>query len=191
MRKKNKGARMQEQDKQKLNRLLLAVADGHAECLDGILEILGGRMLAVAAGILGERAAAEDAVHDSFLKIARFAGRYKRETDPVAWILKLVKNTALDAVRKKKRHPEASADELYSLTSFDYSPEKRENALVLESAMRQLKPDERQAIFLRYYADMTVREIAEAMQLSRSSAERLIQRAEQELKKILIAGQTD
>ena len=58
---------MTERDGEKLNRLIRAVADGHADCLDGILDVAGGRMLAVAAGIVG-KSCAEDVLHDSFIK---------------------------------------------------------------------------------------------------------------------------
>lgn len=175
-------------DNSKLNRLITAVANGHADCLDGIYNIAGKRMFAAATALAG-RDDAEDIVHDSLIKIARFAHRYNREDNPYGWILKIVRNTALDFLRAKK--PQASAEQFYSLTSSDYSPETLDEALTLEVAISKLDSDEKQVIYLKYFVDMTVREIAVELKLSKSSAQRLIEKAEQNLKNLLTAGQNE
>ncbi len=179
-------------DKQieQLNKLISGVADGVTDCLDGIYLFAGKRMFAVAVSLVG-RDGAEDVVHDSLIKIARFAYKYKQDENPYGWILKIVKNTALDLIRKKKAHPAASAEEFYSLASSDYSPDKRDDAIMLEQALNRLAPDERRAVYLKYFIDMTVREVAAEMKISKSAADRLIQRAEQNLKIALDAGRKD
>lgn len=175
---------MYESDGEKLNRLILAVADGFADCLDGILSIAGGRMLAVAASIAG-RDYAEDVLHESFIKIARFAKKYRRGMSAYAWLMKIVRNTALDFIKSRKIHTEVSSEEFFSLSSLDYSPEKRENAIMLEQAIKKLEPDERKIIYLIYYLDTTVREIAEELDLSKSAVQRLKDKAEGKLKNLL------
>ena len=174
-------------DGEKLNKLIFAVAGGDADSLDGILRLAGGKMTAVAVSIVG-RDCAEDVVHDSFIKIARFAKSYKRGMSPYGWIMKIVRNTALDYIKAKKGRGEVSEEEFYSLSSLDYSPEKRENALVLEQAMQQLESDERKVIYLTYYLDMTVREIAGETGMSKSAVQRLKEKAEEKLKKLLDSG---
>lgn len=171
--------------KSQLNILIDAVARGDAESLDGIYELAGKRMFIAALSIVGDRASAEDVVSDSFIKIVRFAHKYLDDGEPLAWILRIVRNTALDFLRKRRRRTEVSTEEFFSLTDDSYSPEKRETAVLLEQAMAKLLPDERRAVYMRYYLEMTVREIAVAMKLSRSAAERLIQRAEERLKNYL------
>lgn len=171
--------------KSQLNILIDAVARGDAESLDGIYELAGKRMFIAALSIVCDKSSAEDVVSDSFIKIVRFAHKYKIGDEPLAWILRIVRNTALDFLRKRKRRTEVSTEEFFSLTDDSYSPEKRETAVLLEQAMAKLLPDERRAVYMRYYLEMTVREIAGTINLSRSAAERLIQRAEENLKKIL------
>ncbi len=176
---------MTQNDREQLNNLILAVANGHSECLDGIFFIAARRMNAAALAVVGEKAAAEDIVSESFIKIVRFAKRYRRQDEPMAWILRIVRNTALDYLRKRRRRAEISSECLFDLCDPDSSPEKIVAAVTLEQAIAKLAPDERRAIYMRYYLDMTVRETAEAMRLTRSSAERLIQRAETNLKNLL------
>lgn len=178
---------MDTRDGEKLNGLISGVAQGLGECLDGIYELAGGRMYAVALGIVGKDDA-EDVLHDSFIKIARFAKKYKLYTNPYAWLLKIVRNTALDYIRKKKARAEVSDELLFNLSSLDYSPERRESAIVLEEAIKKLNPEEQQAIYYAYYLDMTVRETAAAMKCGKSSVQRTLQRAEEKLKLFLDGG---
>lgn len=60
---------------------------------------------------------------------------------------------------------------------------------MLEQAMSKLDADERMAIYYKYFADMTVREIAAELKISKSSAARLTEKAEEKLKNLLYTGQ--
>ncbi|MCH5146591.1 MAG: sigma-70 family RNA polymerase sigma factor [Clostridiales bacterium] len=169
--------------REQLNNLVTAVAQGYADCLDGIYYAAGGQMFAVAQGIVRDRAIAEDIVHDSLIKIAKYAHKYKKGTSALAWIMTIVRNTALDSLRKRKK--EISADELYSLSSSDYLPEARENAIALEGAIAKLNEIERKIIYCRYYLDMTVRETAAQLKMSKSAVQRYQENAENKIKMIL------
>lgn len=178
---------MPDKQTEQLNALIYGVKDGVTDCLDGIYILAGKRMFAVARSIAG-RDFAEDVVHDSLIKIARFAPKYRRDDNPFGWVMKIVRNTALDFVKKRTAHPTASTEEFFSLASSDYSPESRDEALMLEEAVKKLEKDEQRVIYLKYFIDMTVREIAAEMKISKSAAARLADRAEAKLKKLLYSG---
>lgn len=175
---------MHDTNGEKLNNLILAVADGHPDCLDGILKLAGGQMMAVSLSLVG-RDYAEDVLHDSFIKIARFAKSYRQGTSPYGWLMKIVRNTALDFLKAKKVRAEVSSEVLFSLSSLDYSPERKESAIDLEQAISKLEPDEKKIIYYIYYLDMTVREIAGEMNMSKSAVQRLKEKAEEKLKNLL------
>ena len=172
---------------EKLNNLILAVADGDTDSLDGILILAGGQMTAVAVSVVG-RDYAEDVVHDSFIKVARFAKSYRRGENPYGWLMKIVRNTALDYLKSRKMRAEVSFDGFFSLSSYDYSPEKKESAIVLEQAISKLEGDERKIIYCVYYLDMTIREIAKELKMSKSAVQRLKEKAEEKLKTLLSGG---
>ena len=174
--------------REQLNNLVAAVAEGNANCLDGIYYAAGGQMLAVAQGIVRDRALAEDVVHDSLIKIARYARKYKKGTSALAWIMTIVRNTALDIARRRSK--EISADELYSLSSSDYSPEGRENAIALEGAIAKLDEVERKIIYCRYYLDLTVRDTAAKLKISKSAVQRIQENAEDKIK-LILSGTND
>lgn len=175
---------MDERQTQQLNTLLAALARGQIKALDDIYAMMGSRMFAVAAGIVRDRATAEDVVSESFIKLARFARRYKNTGNPSGWILRIVRNTALDCARRRKLRPVADADAFYTLTD-GAPPDAADDRLALAEALAKLAPTERQAIYDRYYLDMTVAETARELKLSRSAADRLLKRAEENLKKFL------
>lgn len=181
---------MTEEIRQQLNTYIAEVACGDPESLDGIYRIAARRMYIAAFALLGDRSAAEDAVSESFIKIARFAKKYRYD-EPMAWILKIVRNTALDALRKNKRRAEISTGEFFAIPDDGYSPEKRDTAVTVEAAMNKLEENERRIIYMRYFLDMTVRETASALKISRSAAQRLTEKAEENLKKLLKSDTND
>lgn len=170
--------------REQLNNLVAAVAEGYADCLDGIYLAAGGQMFAVAQGIVRDRALAEDVVHDSLIKIAKYAKKYVKGTSALGWIMTIVRNTALDAVRKRRK--EVSVDEMFYLTSSDYLPESRENAIALEGAIGKLEENEKKVIYCRYYLDMTVRETAAQLKMSKSTVQRTQENAENKIKLFLV-----
>ncbi|MDE7082383.1 MAG: sigma-70 family RNA polymerase sigma factor [Clostridia bacterium] len=181
---------MPDKQSEQLNKLLAGVAKGETDYLDGVYLFAGKKMFAVAISLVG-RDCAEDVVHDSLIKIARFAHKYKQDENPFGWVLKIVRNTALDMIRKKKAHPAASTEEFFSLASSDYSPDRRDDAIMIEQAIKRLAPDERQAIYFKYFIDLTVRDVAAEMNISKSAADRLIRKAEDNLKILLSAGRKE
>lgn len=179
---------MQEDELRKINNFILYVAKGYSQALDAIYENIGGRMLSVAFSVLKDRYLAEDAVQDSFLKIAKNAHRFKPDTNGIAWICKIVRNTALDYLKREKRITKISLDDCFDLGETDSGLERSENAIVLENALKKLSADQRTVIYYRYYLDYTVRDIAKETGIPKSTVMRLIQAAEENLKKILSDG---
>ena len=177
-------------DSAQLNSLIQRIKRGDAAALDEIFALMGKRMVALARGIVGSQADAEDVVSESFLKLVKYASSY-REGNAYGFLMRIVRNTALDYLRRNRRTATEDIDAIFSLADERYSPEKREDALFLERAVRSLPPLEKRIIYYRYYLDYTVREIAREENISKSSAERAISRAEEMLKKSLQAGQTE
>lgn len=176
-------------DREQLNHLLCDLKRGNADALDEILRLAGGRMLALARGVVRNHADAEDVVQDSFWKIARGIKSYKDDTNGYAWIMRIVRNTALDLLRRRRMRAEEDIEEFFHLSDERYSADKRENAIVLEEAIKKLEPLHKKMIYYRYYLDFTVREIAKETGLSRSAIQRAVEAAEKELKFFLDAGQ--
>ena len=172
-------------DHGQLNEMLRDLKNGNADALDGILVTVGRRMFALARGIVKNYADAEDVIQECFLKIARAIHSFKDGTNGYAWIMRIVRNTAIDFVRRNKRTATEDLDEFFHLTDERYSADRREEALLFEDALQKLSENERRMIYYRYYLDLTVREIAKETGMSKSAAFRAMESAEAKLKKLL------
>jgi len=159
------------------------------DALEEVYALIGGRMFALAVGILKNAADAEDIVQECLVKIYLNVSGYKAGTNAYAWVMRIVRNACFSFLRKKKLRAEENIDEFFSLTDKNYSPESMDEAAALESAIAKLPHELKEMIYYRYYLDMTVREIAEEKGCSRAFAERKIILAESELKKIFFEGE--
>jgi RNA polymerase sigma factor (sigma-70 family) len=112
--------------------------------------------LFAATAVLGDGEAALDAVQDAFALALRRRRSFRGDGSLEAWVWRIVLNVARDRCRARARGlrppevapPEATADE----------PEDDVRALLLALPERQ-----RVAVFLRYYADLSYAQIAEAL----------------------------
>jgi len=176
-------------DHGQLNEMLVDLKNGNLDALDGVYVTVGRRMYAIARGIVGKDDA-DDVLSESLIKLARNVKSYQAGTNAYAWLMKLVRNTALDYLRKRKRTVTENLDEFFHLTDERYSSDRLEEALVLEEALSRLSEEDKRIIYYRYYLDFTVRDVAKELGLSKSTAARAIERAETRLKELLQAGQT-
>lgn len=174
-----------DEEKKNLNKLIVSVRDGDKQALGEVYRTVGGRMLSVAMGLMRNRELAEDVLHDSFIKIARFAEQYKENTNAYAWLCTIVRNTALNKIKSENLKRTADIDGFFHLSDNGLEAEERERVMSVEAAIKSLEPRERTVIWLKYYNDMTVREIAAELGLPRSTVQDAVSAAEKKLKKLL------
>lgn len=168
-----------------LNELLQRLKRGDLDALDEIFAAVGRRMFALARGILKDTADAEDVLQECLIKIARAAPSFRDGSNGYAWIMRIVRNAAIDFLRRNKRTATEDLNEFFSLTDERYSEDRREEGIMLEDALRKLTEEERKIIYYRYYLDLTVRDAAKELGLSKSAAFRAIESAERRLKELL------
>lgn len=128
------------------------------ETLGDLLSLYGRELQGVAYLILRDRTEAEDVVIETLLTAFERGGSIRDERALRAWLLRVATNRALGARRKSARlvrldlTPEpASADDMASDSSV---------RMVLLSGVADLPLQMRAAIVLRYYADLSVEEVA-------------------------------
>lgn len=111
------------------------------------------RLYLVALAVTLDRQAAEDAVHDA---LVRLLARRRRPDDPRAYVMRAVRNAAIDIVRNRRREELVQQEFLVAADgpSCGISPR------TLAEAFGALRRAERETIVLHLYADMSFREIA-------------------------------
>lgn len=146
----------------------LQLAAGDATALDTLYQRHYEAALAVATALLRDRSAAEDLVHESFLRAWRRASSFHSSRGTFrSWLLTIVRNAAIDQLRQQamQRRPDIAAAQ----ESLNSSGELDVPAQVLRSldadrlhfALAQLAPEQRYAVQQAFFSELSHREIAE------------------------------
>jgi RNA polymerase sigma-70 factor (ECF subfamily) len=115
--------------------------------------------VAVAASIVGEREAAREAVQDAFAAVVRSRREFRGEGPLEAWVWRAVVNAARKSRKKYAREAQLFPGPVVSNGSRpDHEPRSELAALVGALPERQ-----RLILFLRYYADLDYRRIAQIL----------------------------
>ena len=108
--------------------------------------------------ILGDRADAEDVTHDAALTAWRHLGELRDPAKFEAWFGRIVVNACRDRLRARRRRPvHIELDPALSSPDANDALGGRD---ALAGAIRSLSPDHREVVVLRFYADLTVDQVA-------------------------------
>ena len=179
---------MTEQMRQKINYLIQLIAVGDQSALEDLSRLVSGRLFSIAISIVRDRGLAEDVVQDTFLRIVYNASSFKPDTNGYAWICKIAQNLALNALRREKRNRTVNIDDCFSLAADDDVFEQSSAHVVLRQAMATLTPLERWILYQKYFMDLTVRDIAQAVNKSKSAVQRALASAEEKVRNFIKSG---
>jgi RNA polymerase sigma factor (sigma-70 family) len=146
--------------------LVARVADRDEAALDELYSRYGRVAYGLALRILRHRELAEDAVQEAFLNIWRSAGTFDAgRAGASTWILTLVHRRAVDLVRREERR---TADRLRPVEEQGGPTTEEEVSLRaqrrrVQEALRELAPEQREALELAYYGGLTQSELAERL----------------------------
>ena len=132
-----------------------------------------------AFGMLGNRAAAEDAVQQAFLELVAAAPGLRGDGRSLrVWLYRSVRFTCLDELRRRSRRPEHLTHQLPEQAE-ESSPDVRPE---LDEALAQLSPRQRSLLMLRHVAGLSPEEIARVTKSNRGAVYAAISRAEKRLR---------
>ncbi|MGI5946592.1 MAG: RNA polymerase sigma factor [Lachnospiraceae bacterium] len=110
----------------------------------------------LAYSYVGNQADALDIVQESAYKAIRDSGKVENENYISTWIYRIVVNTAIDMLRKRKKEGMNTQIEDYEMPVEDsYSDPD------LAVALSRLKEEERLVITLRYFEELSLEEISD------------------------------
>jgi RNA polymerase sigma-70 factor (ECF subfamily) len=133
----------------------------------------------------GDPALSEDLLADTFEKVLRSRMRWPSEGPQKPWLYKVALNTLRDSARRARteaRALEQVAAASAEAPSVDTALEDRDR---VQRALMQLSDEEREAIALRFGADLTVPEIARTLRVSLTTAEGRVYRGLRKLREVL------
>jgi RNA polymerase sigma-70 factor, ECF subfamily len=160
----------------------------------------------VAFRITGDEADAEEVAQEAFLRAYNKLPSFRQDAAFSTWVMRIAMNTSLNLVERRKHDPfyrapriaddPAVDGETVRIADSKHGPEDalltREAVSMREAAMAQLTPMERTAFTLRHMEDVSMTEIAVALNITVNSAKQAVFRAVSKLRRSLapIAGGT-
>jgi RNA polymerase sigma-70 factor (ECF subfamily) len=140
---------------------------GERTAFDDVVHEYAGSAYAVAVKVLGDPGLAEETVQEAFVRIWERAGAYDgTRGNERTWILSVVRNQAIDVLRKRQRQRERSMEDepvVYAMRAPDDVWESVASTLTSETvmdALATLPAEQRETVMLAYYGGLRPVEIA-------------------------------
>ena len=143
------------------------------------------RFLRLALAIVGSREAAADVVQEAFALALRHRDDFRGEGSLESWIWSAVINTGRSQSKRGRRR--AELERVQDLASNNGHAEPWPE---LRAAIAVLPERQRQALFLRHYADIDYEQIGEVLGIARGTVSATLHAAHRSLRGTLEGAQT-
>lgn len=129
----------------------------YRKCFDGVYKY--------AYWNTGSREEAEDLCEETFYRVLKHLGSYDEEKASLrSWVMRIAHNLVVDRHRRRARRPEAELDEgLAAPTDITGGIEAEELRETVKLAMRELTPEQRQVLQMKYFLEMSNAEVAQTL----------------------------
>jgi RNA polymerase sigma-70 factor (ECF subfamily) len=151
--------------------LMQLVRRGNASAFEVVYDRHADAAYSLAHRICGQRSLAEDVVQEACLSLWRSGARYDRERGSVrTWLLGIVHNRAIDALRRRAVRDRGLVDEeaieerLAAPERTDVEVARRDEAREIRDALEQLPDEQSRVIELAYFGGLTHAQIASMLQ---------------------------
>ncbi|MFY9343686.1 MAG: sigma-70 family RNA polymerase sigma factor [Planctomycetota bacterium] len=171
--------------------VLSCLRAGDVAALERLFQVYGKRVFRVCQGVLGNRADAEDATQEVFLRAFQNAGSFSGTTRFSSWLLSLAVNHSRNLAKAARRHRQTLSDPDLAAVPGSDSPEhhavERERCDTLAGLLMELPLERRQALVLREMEGLSYAEIAEVLQVPIGTVTSRLIRGREQLR-ALMAG---
>jgi RNA polymerase sigma-70 factor (ECF subfamily) len=152
--------------------LVMKCKRGSKDAMRRIYEKYKDYLLTLARALLGEKAAAEDVVHDVFVCFAQSVDKFQLTGSLKGYLATCVRNLAIDTIRLGKQQ----VKHLYPVDTAGADSEnpeeqviEREEMTQLRQALSQLPYEQREAVVLHLKGGMKFKELAGLQGVSMST----------------------
>lgn len=141
--------------------------------------------------MMGNIEDANDLTQETFLRAYRALDKTDQELNINAWLHRIASNACMDVLRRRKRFrwfpwEETRHDE--PSHRFEDNPERtvvgNESQELVRRVLARMSPRNRQALILREYEGLSVNEIAEVLNASRSAVKSMLFRGREEFREV-------
>jgi RNA polymerase sigma-70 factor (ECF subfamily) len=131
----------------------------------------------------GSASAAEDVTQDCFVALLRAPGRYDAGRGPLrAFLIGVARNLILKRWRAESRWDSLDED---AFLSEPVDPSRWETAALVAQAVQSLPPLQREVLILAEYEEMTMEEVARAVDAEVTAVKARLHRGRENLRRML------
>jgi RNA polymerase sigma-70 factor (ECF subfamily) len=145
-----------------LGRVIERWRAGDRDAFEEVVDRYGLQLLRTARLILRDEALAEDAIQETFLKAWQRIGSL-RDEDPGPWLTRIAMNESISTYRR--RHRFQALTERFGRLGSSKPEVSTEARLDLAHALDQLTAEQRAALALHYYQDLSVEDTARMLKV--------------------------
>ena len=162
---------------------------GDKEGLADVMRIYRDGLTLYLTSLVCNISIAEELMEETFVKLYVKKPKFKGKSSFKTWLYSIARFTAVDYMRKHSSLSHASLDDA-EFTASEENLEgniiQNEEKRVLHKAIRKLKPEYEQALYLTYFEDFSNRETASIMKKTEKQIRDILYHARKTLKAELI-----
>lgn len=174
--------------------MLQAIGRRDVAAFQGFHRKFNGLLYATIYRVLNDHQDTEDIMQEVLVQIWQKAHLYEpSKGKPLTWVTTMARNRAIDRIRSKQRRSRLNDD--FEQETKPLQPEfdedtsdlvtANENDKVVQSAVMELTPDQREAIQLAYFGGLTQSEIADKLKEPLGTVKARIRRGVQRLEQVV------
>jgi RNA polymerase sigma-70 factor (ECF subfamily) len=148
--------------------------------------------------LLGSQADADEAAQETLLRAHRGMASYRGEGSVKSWLCGIARHVCAHVLETRRRGQGAAER---AVTDDDTTHQhlhdgqaalaSHRRARAIRAALGRLRPSEREALVLRYVADLSHRDIATALQIDEAAARKRLSRALAQLRAVMCDQEID
>jgi RNA polymerase sigma-70 factor (ECF subfamily) len=154
------------------------ISEGDLSALSVIYDCTGRLIFTVAYSILGDYQLAQDAMQETFVKIADNASTYKKGTNAKAWIVSIVRNLALNMANERKKYAGFDTENIV----YPFPEDNLIDSIALSEALSHLTAQEREIVVYKTVCNMRHKEIGRILDISVDNCRQKYKRALEKLR---------
>ena len=171
--------------------IINSVLSGDTRAFEALIERYKHMVYTLAHKMVGNSQDAEEVAQDVFLKAFTALSSFKGTAKFSTWLYKIAYYRSLDYLKKNKRKIQTSTYDIaqeYNVASLENSIdelEAKERRQIIKEALLELAPDDNVIITLYYFEELSLKEIAEVMQLTPNNVKVRLFRSRSKLATVL------
>ncbi len=173
--------------------LLAAAREGDRIAFGDIVKTYQRRAYAIAYSYVNNREDAMELAQDAFIRAYRAIDRFDTNQAFYPWLYRIIRNTCLNHLKRKKRRGESSLDALME-QGFDTQDEhnnpittlqNQDTHSIVHAALSKLSTDQQEILRLRHFLELSYSEIAECLEIPQGTVMSRLHTARKALKVVL------